>query len=64
MAKSITTCAITGAVHTPTVSEHLPVHPDTIAAQPIAAANAGAAIIHLHARNPKNGAPSMEPAHF
>lgn len=62
--KTIITCAITGAVHTPTMSEHLPVHPDTIAEQAIAAAEAGAAIIHLHARNPDNGAPSVDPAHF
>ncbi|MEM1066962.1 MAG: 3-keto-5-aminohexanoate cleavage protein [Pseudomonadota bacterium] len=64
MAKTIITCAITGAVHTPTMSDHLPVHPDTIAEQAIAAAQAGAAIIHLHARNPENGAPSVDPAHF
>jgi len=64
MAKTIITCAITGAVHTPTMSDHLPVHPDTIAEQAIAAAEAGAAIIHLHARNPENGAPSVDPAHF
>ncbi|MEM7303829.1 MAG: 3-keto-5-aminohexanoate cleavage protein [Pseudomonadota bacterium] len=64
MAKTIITCAITGAVHTPTMSDNLPVHPDTIAEQAIAAAEAGAAIIHLHARNPENGAPSVDPAHF
>lgn len=64
MPKTIITCAITGAVHTPTMSEHLPVHPDTIAEQAIAAAEAGAAVIHLHARNPANGAPSVDPAHF
>ena len=64
MAKTIITCAITGAIHTPTMSEHLPVHPDAIAEQAIAAAEAGAAILHLHARNPENGAPSVDPAHF
>ncbi|MEM9580439.1 MAG: 3-keto-5-aminohexanoate cleavage protein [Pseudomonadota bacterium] len=64
MAKTIITCAITGAVHTPTMSKYLPVHPDTIAEQAIAAAKAGAAIIHLHARNPENGAPSVDPEHF
>ncbi|MEM8871082.1 MAG: 3-keto-5-aminohexanoate cleavage protein [Pseudomonadota bacterium] len=64
MAKTIITCAVTGAVHTPTMSDHLPVHPDTIAEQAVAAAEAGAAIIHLHARNPDNGAPSVDPAHF
>ena len=62
--KTIISCAITGAVHTPTMSPHLPVHPDTIAEQAIAAAEAGAAILHLHARNPENGAPSVDPAHF
>lgn len=62
--KTIISCAITGAVHTPTMSPHLPVHPDTIAEQAIAAAEAGAAILHLHARNPANGAPSVDPAHF
>lgn len=64
MAKTIITCAVTGAVHTPTMSEHLPVHPDTIAEQAIMAAEAGAAVIHLHARNPENGAPSVDPKHF
>ncbi|MGD1888723.1 MAG: 3-keto-5-aminohexanoate cleavage protein [Cohaesibacteraceae bacterium] len=64
MAKTIITCAITGAVHTPTMSDHLPVHPDTIAEQAIAAAEAGAAVLHLHARNPENGAPSVDTAHF
>ncbi len=62
--KTIISCAITGAVHTPTMSPYLPVHPDTIAEQAIAAAEAGAAILHLHARNPINGAPSVDPAHF
>ena len=62
--KTIISCAITGAVHTPTMSPYLPVHPDTIADQAIAAAEAGAAILHLHARNPENGAPSVDPAHF
>ncbi|MEO0654597.1 MAG: 3-keto-5-aminohexanoate cleavage protein [Pseudomonadota bacterium] len=62
--KTIISCAITGAVHTPTMSPYLPVHPDTIAEQAIAAAEAGAAILHLHARNPANGAPSVDPAHF
>ncbi|MEM7519531.1 MAG: 3-keto-5-aminohexanoate cleavage protein [Pseudomonadota bacterium] len=62
--KTIISCAITGAVHTPTMSPYLPVHPDTIAEQAIAAAQAGAAILHLHARNPASGAPSVDPAHF
>jgi len=62
--KTIISCAITGAIHTPTMSPHLPVHPDTIAEQAIAAGKAGAAIVHLHARNPANGAPSVDPEHF
>ena len=64
MTKTIISCAITGAVHTPTMSDYLPVHPDAIAEQAIAAADAGAAILHLHARNPANGAPSVNPDHF
>lgn len=62
--KTIISCAITGAVHTPTMSPYLPVHPDTIAEQAIAAAEAGAAILHLHTRNPEDGAPSVDPVHF
>lgn len=64
MAKTIITCAITGAIHTPTMSEALPVSPNEIAEQAIAAAEAGAAIIHLHARHPETGAPSVDPEHF
>jgi uncharacterized protein (DUF849 family) len=64
MPKTIITCAITGAIHTPTMSDALPVTPEAIAEQAIAAAEAGAAILHLHARNPDNGAPSVDPAHF
>jgi uncharacterized protein (DUF849 family) len=62
--KTIITCAVTGAIHTPTMSDALPVTPDSIAEQAIAAAEAGAAILHLHARNPANGAPSIDPDHF
>ncbi|MFN3938105.1 MAG: 3-keto-5-aminohexanoate cleavage protein, partial [Gemmobacter sp.] len=62
--KTIITCAVTGAIHTPTMSDALPVTPDAIAEQAIAAAEAGAAILHLHARNPANGAPSIDPEHF
>ena len=51
--KVIITCAITGAIHTPTMSDALPITPDQIAEQAIAAAEAGAAILHLHARNPQ-----------
>lgn len=56
--KVIITCAITGSVHTPTMSPHLPVTPVEIAEASIAASKAGASILHLHARNPENGAPS------
>jgi uncharacterized protein (DUF849 family) len=50
--KTIITCAVTGAIHTPTQSDALPVMPDAIAEQAIAAAGAGTAILHLHARHP------------
>lgn len=59
--KVIITCAITGSVHTPSMSPHLPLTPDQIAEQAIDAANAGAAILHLHARNPEDGRPSFDP---
>jgi uncharacterized protein (DUF849 family) len=62
--RTIITCAVTGAIHTPTMSDALPWTPDDIAAQAIAAAEAGAAILHLHARNPEDGSPSVDPAHF
>ena len=62
--KVIITCSITGSVHTPSMSPHLPITPDQIADQAIAAANAGAAILHLHAREPETGFPSPEPAVF
>ena len=60
----IITCAITGSIHTPTMSPYLPVTPDEIVEQAVAAAEAGAAIIHLHARNPEIGIPSGDPALF
>ncbi|MBB4287322.1 3-keto-5-aminohexanoate cleavage protein [Roseospira goensis] len=60
----IITCAVTGSVHTPTMSPHLPITPDQIAEQAIAAAEAGAAILHLHARDPETGRPSPDPALF
>ena len=56
--KVIITCAVTGAIHTPSMSPHLPVTPDEIAEAGIAAAEAGAAILHLHARDPDNGRPT------
>lgn len=62
--KVIITCAVTGAIHTPTMSEHLPLTPEQIAAQAIDAAKAGAAILHLHARNPADGRPSADPDVF
>ena len=62
--KVIITCAITGAIHTPTMSDALPYKPEDIAKQAIEAAEAGAAILHLHARNPINGAVSIDPEHF
>jgi uncharacterized protein (DUF849 family) len=64
MAKVIITCAVTGAIHTPSMSEHLPVTPQQIAEQSIAAAEAGASIIHLHARDPQTGEPTPDPAVF
>jgi uncharacterized protein (DUF849 family) len=62
--KVIISCAITGAIHTPTMSDALPVTPDQIAHQAIEAAEAGAAILHLHARDPKDGRPTGDPAVF
>lgn len=62
--RTIITCAVTGAIHTPTMSDALPYTYDQIAEQAIAAAEAGAAILHLHARNPDTGAPSIDPADF
>ncbi len=62
--KVIITCAVTGAIHTPSMSPHLPVTPDEIADAAIGAAKAGAAIVHLHARNPADGSPSQDPALF
>ncbi len=62
--KVIVTCAVTGAIHTPSMSPHLPVTPDEIVAEAVAAAEAGAAILHLHARNPENGRPDQTPEAF
>jgi uncharacterized protein (DUF849 family) len=62
--KVIITCAVTGSIHTPSMSPHLPVTPAEIARGAIGAAQAGAAIVHLHARNPKDGSPSQDPALF
>jgi len=62
--KVIITCAVTGSIHTPTMSPYLPITPDQIAADAIAAAEAGAAMLHLHARNPQTGQPSQDPELF
>ncbi|WP_174801364.1 3-keto-5-aminohexanoate cleavage protein [Martelella limonii] len=62
--KVIITCAVTGAIHTPTMSEYLPITPDEIAEAAIGAAEAGAAILHLHARDPKTGKPDQSPEAF
>jgi uncharacterized protein (DUF849 family) len=64
MGKVIISCAVTGAVHTPSMSDHLPITPEQIAAQSNEAAEAGAAIIHLHARDPATGAPTGDPGVF
>ena len=60
----IITCAPTGGIHTPTMSPHLPVTPNEIATASIEAAEAGAAIIHLHARDPETGRPDPDPDLF
>lgn len=59
--KVIITCAVTGSVHTPSMSPHLPITPDQIAEQAVDAARAGAAILHLHARHAADGKPAFEP---
>ncbi len=62
--KVIMTCAVTGSVHTPSMSPHLPITPDQITAEAIAAAEAGAAMIHFHVRDPENGKPTQDPKLF
>ena len=62
--KVIITCAVTGSIHTPTMSAALPVTPEQIAEQAIGAAEAGAAILHLHARDPRDGRPTPDPDVF
>ncbi|GAB4347324.1 MAG: 3-keto-5-aminohexanoate cleavage protein [Oricola sp.] len=64
MSKIIITCAVTGSIHTPSMSPYLPVTANEIAEQSIAAAEAGATILHLHARDPDTGKPSSSPEHF
>ena len=62
--KVIITCAVTGAIHTPSMSPHLPVTPEEITEAAVGAAEAGAAIIHLHARDPETGKPDQSPEAF
>ncbi len=62
--KVIITCAVTGSIHTPSMSPHLPVTPEEIADAAVAAAEAGAAIVHLHARDPETGRPDQSPEAF
>jgi uncharacterized protein (DUF849 family) len=64
MREIIITCALTGSIHTPSMSPHLPITADEIARAGIEAAETGAAILHLHARDPQTGRPSADPAHF
>ena len=62
--KVIITCAVTGSIHTPSMSPHLPITADEIATAAIEAAEAGAAVVHLHARNPQDGRPDQSPEAF
>ena len=64
MAKVIISCAVTGSIHTPSMSPYLPLTPDQIARAAIEAAEAGASVLHLHARNPSDGKPSPDPLLF
>src|SRR5690606_1184589 len=64
MSGIIITCALTGSIHTPSMSPHLPVTADQIADQALAAAQAGAALLHLHARGPETGRPSAKVEDF
>jgi uncharacterized protein (DUF849 family) len=62
--KVIITCAVTGSIHTPSMSPYLPVSPSEIAQAALGAAQAGASIVHLHARNPRDGSPTQDPNAF
>jgi len=62
--KIVITCAVTGSIHTPTMTDHLAVTHNDIAEQAIAAAEAGASILHLHTRDPDDGRPSVDPDHY
>lgn len=63
-APCIISCAVTGSIHTPSMTPHLPITAEEIAESAIGAARAGAAILHLHARHPEDGRPSADPAHY
>lgn len=62
--KVIINCAITGSIHVPSLSPYLPITPEQIASEAVSAAQAGAATVHLHARDPETGRPDMEPELF
>src|SRR5258708_23617702 len=62
--KVIITCAVTGSIHTPTMTPYLPITPNEIAEGAIGAYEAGASILHLHARDPKDGRPTPDPEVF
>ncbi len=62
--KVIITCAVTGAIHTPSMSPYLPITPQEITDAAVAAAEAGAAVVHLHARDPVDGSPTQDPKYF
>ena len=64
VSKVIISCAVTGSIHTPSMSPYLPITPDEIAESAIAAVEAGASVLHLHARDPKDGRPSPDPKLF
>ena len=64
LGKVAISCAVTGAIHTPTMSDALPYKPEDIADQAIEAAEAGAAVLHIHARDPQDGSVSLNPDHF
>ena len=64
VSKVIITCAVTGSIHTPSMSPHLPVTPEEIVSSALGAAEAGAAVLHLHARDPQTGRPDQRPEAF
>jgi len=64
MSKILITCAVTGSIHTPSMSPHLPITAAQITDEAVAAADAGASILHLHARDPDDGRPTAKAAHF